>query len=57
MWPVAAVLKYTTVVYDQRLAGRSPCFDKDFTVEAHLRDLETIRTGLNAEKVHLFGHS
>ena len=47
---------YRVVSYNQRGCGPSFC-DGSFEVEKQVADLDAIRTHLNAEKLHLFGHS
>jgi proline iminopeptidase len=46
-----------TVSYDQRGTGRSVVSDGDYSTEAHVADLERLRTSLGAHQLHLFGHS
>lgn len=47
------------VVYDQRGTGQSDPFRAggDYTVDAHVADVEALRVALGAEKVDLAGHS
>jgi proline iminopeptidase len=47
---------YRVVSYNQRGCGPSSC-DGSFEVEKQVADLDAIRTHLNAERLHLFGHS
>ena len=46
-----------TVSYDQRGTGGSVVSDGDYRTEAHVADLENLRTSLGAEQLHIFGHS
>lgn len=45
------------VSYDQRGTGGSIVTDNDYSTEAHVADLESLRVHLGAEQLHLFGHS
>jgi len=45
------------VTYDQRGTGGSTVTDGDYSTEAHVADLDSLREHLGAEHVHLFGHS
>jgi proline iminopeptidase len=47
----------TTVTYDQRGTGASHALNDDYSVAAHVADLEALRIELRAEKLHLCGHS
>lgn len=46
-----------TVRYDQRGTGGSTVTNGDYSTEAHVADLESLREHLGAEQLHLFGHS
>ncbi len=45
------------VTYDQRGTGGSAVTDGDYSTEAHVADLDSLREHLGAEQLHLFGHS
>ncbi len=45
------------VTYDQRGTGGSTVTDGDYSIDAHVADLEQLREHLGAERLHLFGHS
>ncbi len=45
------------VTYDQRGTGGSRVSDGDYSTEAHVADLESVRKSLGAERLHIFGHS
>lgn len=45
------------VSYDQRGTGGSAVTNGDYSTEAHVADLETLREHLGVEQLHLFGHS
>jgi len=45
------------VSYDQRGTGGSEVTDGDYSTEAHVADLESLREHLGVEHLHLFGHS
>jgi len=47
---------YRVVSYNQRGCGPSSC-DGVFEVEKQVADLDTIRTHLGVDRLHLFGHS
>ena len=47
----------TTVTYDQRGTGASRARNDDYSVAAHIADLEALRIELGAEKLDLVGHS
>ncbi len=56
--PVAQMLVgYKTITYDQRGTGASVAMDGDYSVDAHVADLESICNTLEVERMHLFGHS
>jgi len=48
---------YHLVFYDQRGSLRSPCADSTVSVDAHVADLERLRTQLGQERLTLAGHS
>ena len=55
---VADVLEVRpTVTYDQRGTGGSRALNGDYSVAAHVADLDALRIDLQAEKLHVFGHS
>jgi proline iminopeptidase len=45
------------VTYDQRGTGGSRVCDGDYSTEAQVADLESVRKSLEAERLHIFGHS
>jgi len=45
------------VTYDQRGTGGSTVTDGDYSTDAHVADLDSLREHLGAEHLHLFGHS
>jgi len=45
------------VTYDQRGTGGSRVSDGDYSTEAHVADLESVRKSLGVERLHIFGHS
>jgi proline iminopeptidase len=45
------------VTYDQRGTGGSPVSDGNYSIEAQVADLESVRKFLGAERLHIFGHS
>ncbi len=55
---VAALVEGRRVVtYDQRGTGGSRVSDGDYSTEAHVADLESVRKSLGVEQLHIFGHS
>ncbi len=47
----------TVVTYDQRGAGRSSEPSEGYSLLKYVEDLEAVRKALDAEKVHILGHS
>jgi len=48
---------FRTVRFDQRGVGKSKALNDQYSVEEYLSDIHAIGDCLDAEKVHLFGHS
>ena len=47
----------TVVTYDQRGTGRSSEPSEGYSLLKYVEDLEAVRKALDAEKVHILGHS
>ena len=47
----------TVVTYDQRGTGRSSESSEGYSLLKYIEDLEAVRKALDAEKVHILGHS
>ena len=56
---VANVLKeaFQVIVFHQRGTQQSPCSSKDYSLNAYISDVETIRQHFQIGKFHLWGHS
>ena len=56
---VADVLKdnFQVIMFHQRGTGKSPCKSKDYSMDAYLSDIETVRQFYKIDKFHLWGHS
>ena len=56
---VADLLKdhFQVVTFHQRGTQKSPCLDKDYSMQAYLSDIETVREFYKINKFHLWGHS
>ena len=48
---------YRVVRFDQRGTGTSKCLNGNFNIEEYLYDIDQIVAHLQADKIHLFGHS
>ncbi|WP_423854507.1 alpha/beta fold hydrolase [Acinetobacter guillouiae] len=56
---VADLLKdyFQVITFHQRGTQKSPCRDKDYSMQAYLSDIETVREFYKINKFHLWGHS
>jgi len=49
--------KYQLITFDQRGTGRSPSADSDYSMEAYIKDIDSITEHFNLPEFHIFGHS
>jgi proline iminopeptidase len=56
---VVDILKnsFQIITFHQRGTKKSPCRSNDYSMEAYLSDIESIRNFYNINKFHLWGHS
>ncbi|WP_151805216.1 alpha/beta fold hydrolase, partial [Acinetobacter bereziniae] len=49
--------QFQIIVFHQRGTKKSPCISGDYSLEAYLNDIETVRKFYKIDKFHLWGHS
>ncbi|NUF64909.1 alpha/beta hydrolase [Acinetobacter bereziniae] len=49
--------QFQIIVFHQRGTKKSPCISGDYSLEAYINDIETVRKFYKIDKFHLWGHS
>jgi proline iminopeptidase len=49
--------QFQVIIFHQRGTKKSPCISRDYSLEAYINDIETVRKFYKIEHFHLWGHS